>query len=194
MGMFDSIMLNSKCPNCGKIEEREFQTKDLARSLDTYKLGDSLKDFNIRYIEAIASCHSEECAFVGNISDILWQETPSGFDFLWGCKIKLDDACITNEIYDIEIMTQIPDDWEDIIKHRFGDYWQFLLDKYKGDKKKAADEFGFGKNRRRFITMIRKMDYGRLTHGEARNLLRNEEYRNEIKRKKNEFTCVSSMR
>jgi len=185
MGMFDSIILNSKCPNCGKIEEREFQTKDLDRSLGTYKLGDSLKDFNIRYIEAIASCHSEECQFIGNISDILWQETPSGFDFLWDCKIKLDDMHrITDEIYDIEVATKIPDDWEDIIKHRFGDYWQFLLEKYKGDKKKAVDKFGHGKNRRRFITMIRKMDYERLTHGEANDLLRNEEYRKEIYEKK----------
>lgn len=185
MGMFDSIILNSKCPNCGKIEEREFQTKDLDCNLDTYKLGDCLEDFNRRYIEAIASCHSEECKFMGNISDILWQETPSGFDFLWDCKIKLDDACrITNEIYDIEVMTKIPGNWEDIIKHRFGDYWQFLLEKYKGDKKKVADEFGYGKNRRRFITMIRKMDYERLTHGEICDLLYNEEYRKERYEKK----------
>jgi hypothetical protein len=175
MGMYDSIMLNSKCPKCGKIEEREFQTKDLDRNLDIYKLGDCLEDFNRRFIETIVSCHSEECAFIGNISDILWQETPSGFDLLWGCKIKLDDACcITNEIYDIEIMTKIPDNWEDIIKHRFGDYWRFLLEKYNGDKKKAADEFGYGKNRRRFITMIRKMDYGRLTHSEIHDLLHDE--------------------
>lgn len=184
MGMFDSIMLNSKCPNCGKIEEREFQTKDLDCNLYIYKLGDCLEGFNRRYIEAITSCHSEECKFIGNISDILLQGTPSGFDFLWECKIKLDDTCrITNEIYDIEMVRKIPDDWKDIIEHRFGDYWQFLLEKYKGDKKKVADEFGYGKNRRRFITMIRKMDCERLTYGEIRDLLYNEEYRKEIHEK-----------
>ncbi len=187
MGMFDSAMLKSKCPNCGKFEEREFQTKDLDCNLDVYKQGDCLERFNIRYIDAIASCHNEECKFIGNIADILLQETPSGFDFLWNCKVKLDDVfCITSEVYDIEIITKIPKDWEDILKYRFGDYWQFLLEKYKGDKMKAADEFGYGINRREFITTIRKMDYERLEHIEARDLLR-EEYRKEEMERNNKW-------
>ena len=188
MGMFDSIYLNSECPNCGKIEEREFQTKDLECMLDTYKEGDCVKDKieyevskNNKCLEAIGSCHSDECIFKGNVSDTLWQGAPSGFGFVWNCKIRLDDKyCISSEIYDIEIVTEFPDNWEDIIKYIFGDYWEFLLEKYKGNKKEAIDKIGYSKNRRRFITMIRKMDYSRLLWREAEILLYNEEYRKEV--------------
>lgn len=183
MGMFDTILIRGKCPNCGEVKERGYQTKDLECMLDTYTEGDSVKNVidnkDNRFIEAIASCHNEDCSFLGNISDILWQGTPSGFDFLWDCKIKLDDDYrITNEIYDVEISTKIPSDWESIIEYRYGDYWKFLVEKYK-DKKEAADKFGYGKNRRRFITMARKMDYSRLLYREANRLLMNEEYRKE---------------
>ena len=53
MGMFDSIFLNSECPNCGKIEEREFQTKDLECMFDTYNEGDCVKD-KIEYEDRIS--------------------------------------------------------------------------------------------------------------------------------------------
>ena len=184
MGMFDTIYMDGKCPNCGTVEERDFQTKDLENCLTSYKIGDDLSKFNIECVEAIATCHNEECAFLGNIEDILNQGTPSGFDFMWSCKIKLDNnKCITNEICDIKILRKIPDNWEDIIKYRFGDYWNFLLEKYKGDKKLAVDRFGHSKNRRRFIVMIRKMDYERLTYSDSVELLYNEEYRKKRKRK-----------
>ena len=66
----------------------------------------------------------------------------------------------------------------------------FLLEKYKGDKIKAADEFGCGIHRRRFITTIRKMDYERLIYRDSNDLLRNEEYRKEITKRKIGTSCI----
>lgn len=187
MGMFDTILINSKCPNCGQMLLRSYQTKDLECVLHTYNVGDCIEDDihyeeskESKYLEAIGSCHSDECTFKGNVSDILLQGCPSGFGFLWSCKIKLDDNyCITNKVCDIKIISTIPDDWEEIIKYRYGDYWKFLLERYKGNKKKAVDEFDYGKNRIRFIIMVRKLDCTRLTYREIKKLMKNEEYRKE---------------
>jgi len=40
MGMFDSIMIDIKCPSCGNEGEKEAQTKELECNLEVWKKGD----------------------------------------------------------------------------------------------------------------------------------------------------------
>lgn len=60
MGMFDSIMLNTKCPYCDKEAVRECQTKDLDCNLDVYNIGDRVKT-DEKWLWAITDCDSETC-------------------------------------------------------------------------------------------------------------------------------------
>ena len=59
MGMFDSYYLSQdfKCPNCGTKwnKERDFQTKELSRHMESYKLGDKLETAH-KYIIFHAYC------------------------------------------------------------------------------------------------------------------------------------------
>ncbi len=60
MGMFDSIMLNTKCPYCNKETIRECQTKDLECNLSVYNIGDKVKTTE-KWLWSIAECKSENC-------------------------------------------------------------------------------------------------------------------------------------
>jgi hypothetical protein len=60
MGMFDSIYIFMKCPNCGLESEIEAQTKQLECLCNNFKLGDHISD-QFNYLDCIADCHSEPC-------------------------------------------------------------------------------------------------------------------------------------
>jgi len=55
MGMFDSIMLNTECPYCGKETIRECQTKNLDCILKIYNEGDIVKT-DEKWLFAITDC------------------------------------------------------------------------------------------------------------------------------------------
>lgn len=61
MGMFDSIMLNTKCPYCGKETIRECQTKDLSCYLKVYNPGDKVET-DQKWLQAITECKSGICS------------------------------------------------------------------------------------------------------------------------------------
>lgn len=60
MGMFDSIMLNTECPYCGKEAIRECQTKNLDCILKIYNEGDIVKT-DEKWLFAITDCKSSQC-------------------------------------------------------------------------------------------------------------------------------------
>jgi hypothetical protein len=66
MGMFDSFILNTKCPYCGEVKDREFQTKDFECELKVWKQGEAFLSKNITIIEGIiyhiiGRCNSVKC-------------------------------------------------------------------------------------------------------------------------------------
>jgi wobble nucleotide-excising tRNase len=85
MGMFDSIMLNVKCPYCGEEEVRECQTKDLDCYLDVYTLGDKVKTLD-KWLECITDCESEACKLPG-----------SRLGNFFNLKIRVKECKITNK-------------------------------------------------------------------------------------------------
>lgn len=62
MGMFDSIYLNIKCPNCGQEAEIECQTKDLKCNLEVWRKGDFVGTLKYNNLDCIATCKSKECS------------------------------------------------------------------------------------------------------------------------------------
>lgn len=61
MGMFDSVLLDIKCPYCGETSEMECQTKQVHCVLMVWKKGDFVsRDF--KSLECITDCHSNKCS------------------------------------------------------------------------------------------------------------------------------------
>lgn len=55
MGMYDSIMMKVKCPECDRTYKRESQTKDLGSNLTIFKVGDYI-DNKLESIKCISDC------------------------------------------------------------------------------------------------------------------------------------------
>lgn len=95
MGMFDSIYLPLKCPNCGDEGEKELQTKDLRCFMDGYRVGDSIGTTQFRWLYCYAGCCSKAC--------LAWEEaenvkrksegkgTSHGFGYSWDCFAEVDE-------------------------------------------------------------------------------------------------------
>lgn len=66
MGMFDWVYVKCKCPNCGKMKIRQFQTKDLGCSYNEYKFGDEV---GRSYLEFLDICWNCRCSI--NASGII---------------------------------------------------------------------------------------------------------------------------
>lgn len=94
MGMFDSIMMQVKCPYCGEEIERECQTKDLECILDVFRVGDTVGTDVYNKLTCICDCNSETC----------WNPSANhGYGmgrFFW-IKVKVTDKKIVGE-YEIE--------------------------------------------------------------------------------------------
>jgi hypothetical protein len=60
MGLYDWINVKYKCPNCGKLEMRQFQTKDLGCGFYEYEFGDEVGE--VYHIEFIDFCSKCKCA------------------------------------------------------------------------------------------------------------------------------------
>jgi hypothetical protein len=82
MGMYDIIILDVKCPRCGKKELRECQTHDLDDDMMRYEKGDYISD-QFNYLHCITSCNCTEKA---------------GKEFHFNLRIYLVDGVIT-EVY-----------------------------------------------------------------------------------------------
>jgi len=87
MGMFDSLYIQLKCPNCGDEGEKECQTKDLECGLNNYHVGESIGTRQFRWLDVSIRCHSETCQ--------KWQEARdgyrSGFGYGWDGWAEIDE-------------------------------------------------------------------------------------------------------
>lgn len=83
MGMFDSAYIEVRCPRCGKMEERECQTKDTDCFLEVWKPGDFVSD-QFKWINAITDC-----------------TCPDGHNNYFRVKIFLDEKGNLTENYQI---------------------------------------------------------------------------------------------
>lgn len=81
MGMFDTIYLTIKCPNCGITHEVDVQTKQLEQQLNEYRKGDKIKDNKIETLYCIGECQSK------------WHSGDPFFDI----KLKVKNGIITGE-------------------------------------------------------------------------------------------------
>lgn len=60
MGMFDSVMLEVKCPYCGTEKELDLQTKEFSCRLAVWRKGDFI-DSNTKGFDTIAECLEQNC-------------------------------------------------------------------------------------------------------------------------------------
>jgi hypothetical protein len=94
MGMYDSIMMEAKCPFCGEVCEREMQTKDLDSLLNVYRRWDKIDRnrmwYNRNYVTTITECASNAC----------WDKAKNGgygMGRFFYAKIFLVEGIITGE-------------------------------------------------------------------------------------------------
>ena len=59
MGMYDTILIDGKCPCCGETIS-SFQTKDLECNLDVFEKGDSIHITNIDSLNSLVECRSKK--------------------------------------------------------------------------------------------------------------------------------------
>jgi hypothetical protein len=93
MGMFDSIMLNVKCPHCDVTSEIECQTKDLECILAVFRKGDYIGTKKYNYLWCVADCRSHYC-MQQSAKEIGYV---SGFGKIFHVEVMLYDGCITGE-------------------------------------------------------------------------------------------------
>jgi phage FluMu protein Com len=53
MGMYDSFIMEVKCPHCGNVSEIEFQTKQFNCTLAKWKKGDLFETNNLLIIDGV---------------------------------------------------------------------------------------------------------------------------------------------
>lgn len=56
MGLYDWVHVKYKCPNCNKMEFRQFQTKDLGSNFREYNFGDHVSNDWINFLEVCGNC------------------------------------------------------------------------------------------------------------------------------------------
>ena len=91
--MFDSILIDIKCPYCSKISEIECQTKELCCTLKRWKKGDFVCDKSIKVLDCIADCYSKECVDYTNKQD----GYKSGFGRMFYVDVKLKKGIVTGK-------------------------------------------------------------------------------------------------
>lgn len=143
MGMFDTIILETQCPYCKRIEERGIQTKDLDRLLLVYRKGDTVSSPLIRlrectWLTGIVSCSSSQCKLESFKRDLITQFAISGFGMLWHVRVKIDtNFKITNDIEILEADDTIPDDWEEKLK--YPEDWQRIKNQCQTENKSLEE-------------------------------------------------------
>ncbi len=88
MGMYDNVKVDFKCPECGYFDEEHiWQTKALARMLDTYGVGDEIEVRNLKIQEGSIEIH-EPC--------------PECKSFVEGW-IRIEEGRLTDEVFDVKV-------------------------------------------------------------------------------------------
>ena len=67
MGLFDSIIAETKCPHCGYGSKFEFQTKSLLCLLKNYEIGSKVETDNFIVKDGILKNCIEKCSKCNNL-------------------------------------------------------------------------------------------------------------------------------
>jgi len=97
MGLFDSVIIEIKCPFCGKTSEIKCQTKELDCYMQVWRKGDFVSE-KFNYLQTIANCLSKECI------DYVDKEIGyhSGFGRGFYVKVILEKGVVTGEYEIVE--------------------------------------------------------------------------------------------
>lgn len=90
--MFDSVIIEIKCPYCGEVSETEAQTRQLDCDLEVWKVGDFVTD-KLNYLICIADCIQPKCKEYVTKKNGYW----GGFGRKFNVKIVLKDGKVTGE-------------------------------------------------------------------------------------------------
>lgn len=167
MGLYDSVMIKTKCIYCGEILEMEFQTKDGNYHMSIFKVGDVFQESEdnagkFKFINAIGSCESFTCRLEAAKKSIWERGYYGGFSRSFDAHIYLDKkGKITNKIkiYKLNGHKGIMrgKNWLDKFKEDDGFHnqkrsYEFILDLFNLEDNEEAMEIWF-----RFRNKINKM-------------------------------------
>lgn len=97
MGMYDSLMIDVKCPKCGETSCMEFQTKETDGLMKMFKIGDDItKDLwssDTSKVDGLVDCMSDKC--VKDTNERLGYVSGSGYIF--PIAVLLNNGVITTE-------------------------------------------------------------------------------------------------
>jgi hypothetical protein len=97
MGMFDSVIMDMKCPYCGEVSEIEVQTKQLECNMEVWRVGDYVTD-DLNFLTCYGDCTQPECKEYSIKKRGYW----SGWGRMFDVKIMLDGGRISGEYEIIE--------------------------------------------------------------------------------------------
>ena len=98
MGMFDSFMLEVKCPHCGKVKEREFQTKLFEKRMQCWRKGDriyveGLCILDMLVLDLATDCMEDACIIKKPKRDEFYTERK------WiNCDVEIKDGIVLGAI------------------------------------------------------------------------------------------------
>jgi len=138
MGCYDVIFLEIECPYCKRKSKMEFQTKDMNRMFNVFKVGDKVPEEykDLEYLDTKGCCNSPECQERSDKDWIIAQGSPSGFGLGISANVELKAGIVTGKIFDIKINENIDNfleenrnKWEKTYKPRKKD--NLVLKKFK---------------------------------------------------------------
>lgn len=132
MGLFDSIILKTKCPYCKKESEMEFQTKDLENILDVFEKGDSIGAMKFHYLDSIGACQSKDCRIHAAKRELVYHKESSSFqEPIFYAHIEIKKGVITGKIKNIRTLEEYTDSWLNKPENR--KKWERKIKKYSFD-------------------------------------------------------------
>lgn len=105
MGMFDTVKLSIRCPNCGETSEMEAQTKELDCNLETWRVGNFVTR-RLNWLTCLASCAQPACKAHVIKEHGYW----GGFGRMFYVKIFLHNGKVSGEY---EIISENDDGQEE---------------------------------------------------------------------------------
>jgi hypothetical protein len=107
MGLYDTILIEYKCPYCGQVSRVGFQTKDGGSGMYTFEVGDEF-DSQLKFVRAIGDCRSFVCQLEAAKEAVWTMGYYGGFSRSFDVTIDLDnEGKITDEINIVELNNHV---------------------------------------------------------------------------------------
>lgn len=97
MGMFDSVYLKIKCPNCSEVTDIECQTKATDCLMNVWRKGDYIGTKNFRWLDCTADCHSDQC----KAHQVRKDGYRSGFGRMFNVRVHINKSGIVSGQFEI---------------------------------------------------------------------------------------------